>query len=49
MTPMATGAVPFIMDYGGYDQVSMIKQSWLLSLICFVVSVGWIMTIFPIL
>lgn len=49
MTPMATGAVPFIMDYGGYDQVSMIKQSWLLSIICFVVSVGWIMTIFPIL
>lgn len=49
ITPMATGAVPFIMDYGGYNQVSMLKQSGLLSLICFVVSVGWIMTIFPIL
>lgn len=49
ITPMATGAVPFIMDYGGYDQISMLKQSWLLSIICFVVSVGWIMTMFPIL
>lgn len=49
MTPMATPAVPYIMDYGGYDQTSLFKQSWLLALICCVVSVGWIMTIFPIL
>ena len=47
MTPMATGAIPYIMEYGGYDQRSMIKQSWLLALICCVVSVGWIMTVFP--
>ena len=48
MTPSATSAIPYIMGYGGYDQITMIKQSWLLSLIAAVVSVGWIMTIFPI-
>lgn len=48
MTPMATPAVPYIMDYGGYDQKSMFKQSWLFALICCVVTVGWVMTIFPI-
>ena len=49
MTPMATPAIPYIMDYGGYDQNTMFKQSWLLAIICSIVSVGWIMTIFPIL
>ncbi|MCI8995258.1 MAG: hypothetical protein HFI30_06155 [Lachnospiraceae bacterium] len=49
MTPMATPAVPYIMNYGGYDQKCMFKQSALLALICCVVSVGWIMTVFPIL
>ncbi|MCD8121357.1 MAG: hypothetical protein LUE65_03835 [Clostridiales bacterium] len=49
MTPMATAAVPYIMDYGGYDQASMFKQSGLIAVICCVVSVGWIMTVFPIL
>lgn len=49
MTPMATPAVPYIMDYGGYDQKSMFKQSWLFAIICCVVTVGWIMTIFPII
>lgn len=48
MTPMATSAIPYIMDYGGYDQKTMIKQSLVLCLICCVVSVGWIMTIFPV-
>lgn len=48
MTPMATPAVPYIMDYGGYDQKSMFKQSWLFAIICCIVTVGWIMTIFPI-
>lgn len=47
MTPMATAAVPYIMNYGGYDQKSMIKQGMPLALICCVVSVGWIMTVFP--
>lgn len=49
MTPMATPAVPYIMDYGGYDQKSMFKQSWLFAIICCVVTVGWVMTIFPII
>jgi len=49
MTPMATAAVPYVMDYGGYDQASMFKQSGLIAVICCVVSVGWIMTVFPIL
>lgn len=47
MTPMATAAVPYIMDYGGYDQASMFKQSGFLALMCAVVSVLWTMTIFP--
>ena len=47
MTPMATSAVGYIMGSGGYDQKSLIKQSVPLALICCVVSVGWIMTMFP--
>jgi di/tricarboxylate transporter len=49
MTPMATAAIPYIMEVGGYDQRSMFKQSWLLSIICCVVSVFWIMTMFPLM
>ena len=47
MTPMATSGVGYIMGSGGYDQKSMIRQSLPLALICCVVSVGWIMTVFP--
>ncbi|MCD8123029.1 MAG: anion permease [Clostridiales bacterium] len=47
VTPMATAAVVYIMGYGGYDQKSMAKQSVVLALISCVVSVGWIMTVFP--
>ena len=47
MTPSATSAIPYIMGYGGYDQKTMIKISWPLSLMCCVVSVLWIMTVFP--
>lgn len=49
MTPMATAAVPYIMEQGGYNQASMVKQGMLFSVIACVVSVGWIMTVFPIL
>ncbi|MBQ1490662.1 MAG: hypothetical protein IIZ39_01775 [Blautia sp.] len=49
ITPMATPAVPYIMSYGGYDQASMFKQSWLFAIICCIVTVGWTMTIVPIL
>lgn len=47
MTPSATSAIPYIMGYGGYDQKTMIKISWPLSLMCCIVSVLWIMTVFP--
>lgn len=47
MTPMATPAVPMCMAAGGYDLKSMIKQSILPAVILCVVSVGWIMTAFP--
>lgn len=49
MTPMATGAVPYIMELGGYNQASMIRQSMVFAAVACVVSVGWIMTVFPIL
>lgn len=48
MTPMATQAIPYIMSYGGYDQKSMFKQSPIIAILSCVVSVGWIMTLFPI-
>ena len=47
MTPMATAAIPYMMEYGGYDQRSMFKQSWILVILCCVISVGWVMTVFP--
>lgn len=49
MTPMATAAIPYMMEQGGYDQTTMFKMSWLFAIICCIVSVGWIMTMFPIL
>lgn len=49
MTPMATAAIPYLMEQGGYNQASMFKMSWLFAIICCIVSVGWIMTMFPIL
>lgn len=47
LTPMATPAVPMAMAAGGYDQKSLLKQGWLISLILSVASVFYIMTIFP--
>lgn len=47
MTPMATPAVPMCMATGGYDLKSLIKQSILPALLLCVVSVAWIMTVFP--
>lgn len=49
MTPMATGAVPYIMECGGYDQPALIKGGWLYAIISAVVSIGWIMTMYPVL
>ncbi len=47
MTPMATPAVPMCMASGGYDLKSLIKQSILPASILCIVSVIWIMTVFP--
>ena len=47
MTPMATPAVPMCMGMGGYDLKSLVKQSLLPAIILCIVSVFWIMTVFP--
>lgn len=47
MTPMATPAVPMCMASGGYNIPSLIKQSVLPATVLCIVSVGWIMTVFP--
>ena len=47
MTPMATAAIPYMMECGGYDQRSMFKQSWILAILRCVFTVGWVMTVFP--
>ncbi len=47
MTPMATPAVPMCMAAGGYNLKSLAKQSVIPALLLCIVSVGWIMTIFP--
>ena len=47
MTPMATPAVPMCMAMGGYDLKSTVKQSVVPAAILCIVSVFWIMTIFP--
>lgn len=49
MTPMATAAVPYTMEYGGYDQKDLLKGGWLFAILGCVISVGWIMTILPVL
>ncbi len=49
MTPMATAAVPYMMDYGGYDQATLVKGGWLYAIISCVISVGWMMTMYPVL
>ncbi len=47
MTPMATPAIPMCMASGGYDLKSLVKQSLIPAIILCVVSVFWIMTMFP--
>ena len=47
MTPMATGSVPIAMDLGGYDQKDLLKMGWLPSIIICVISIFWVMTVFP--
>lgn len=47
MTPMATPAIPMCMANGGYDLKSIVKQSVIPAVILCIVSVLWIMTVFP--
>jgi len=47
MTPMATPAVPMCMAMGGYNLRSLLKQSVLPAIILCIISVFWIMTVFP--
>lgn len=47
MTPMATPTVPMCMAAGGYNTNDIMKQSILPAIILCIVSVGWIMTVFP--
>lgn len=47
MTPMATGTIPMVMETGGYDQGSLLKQGLLPFIIISVVSVLVVMTLYP--
>ena len=47
LTPMATPAIPMAMASGGYDQKSLLKQGWMISLISSVVYIVYVMTVFP--
>lgn len=47
MTPMATSAIPIVMGTGGYDIKSLVKQSWLVSLLFGLVYVFYVMTVMP--
>lgn len=49
MTPMPTAAVPYMMEYGGYTQKDLIRGGWLFVVLACIISVGWIMTIMPVL
>ncbi len=49
MTPMPTAAVPYMMEYGGYDQKDLIRGGWLYALIGCLISVFWTMSIMPVL
>ena len=47
LTPMATGAIPPMMDAGGYNQRDLLKIGLLPSLVVCIVAVFSTMTIFP--
>ena len=49
MTPMPTAAVPYMMDFGGYGQKELLRGGWLYALIACAVSVGWTMSVMPVL
>lgn len=47
-TPLATPAVPVMMGTGEYTVKDLIKMGWVPFIVITVVSVGWIMTVYPI-
>jgi len=47
LTPMATPAIPMAMAAGGYDQKSLFKQGWLISILLSVGYIFFVMTVFP--
>ena len=49
MTPMPTAAVPCMMAYGGYGQKDLLWGGWLYAVISCALSVGWIMTVMPVM
>ena len=48
MTPMATGAIPPMMDAGGYNQRDLLKIGLLPSVIVCVIAVVSVMILFPV-
>ncbi|MDD6678356.1 MAG: hypothetical protein PUF71_03085 [Firmicutes bacterium] len=47
IAPMATPAIPVVMEHGGYDGKDLLKMGWLPSIIIAVTSVLIVMTVFP--
>lgn len=47
-TPLATPAVPVMMGAGNYEIKDLIKQGVIPFIVITIVSVGWIMTVYPI-
>jgi len=37
------------MEYGGYTQKDLIRGGWLFVVLACIISVGWIMSIMPVL
>ena len=46
-TPLATPAVPLMMGAGNYTMKDLVKMGWIPAIVITVVSVGWIMTVYP--
>lgn len=47
-TPLATPAVPLMMGAGNYSVKQLVKMGWLPFIVITLVSVFWIMTVYPI-
>ena len=47
MTPMATASIPMIMEVGGYNVQTQLKQSIIPAIFLSAVNIFWVMTVFP--